>query len=81
MHTGMGWLNNANLALAENIRKAGEYYKNKYGRLPELCFVHPSMLRDSEQVAGITVRPWRYILPGNLWIGIEDMPTAESESA
>ena len=45
---------------------------------PDLCLVHPSML-DAEgrnqrqlEVNKLTVRPYRPVLPGHIWIGIED---------
>jgi hypothetical protein len=49
--------------------------------MPDLCLVHPSMMRDSavesEKPAlrdseGITVRAYRPVLPGHIWVGVED---------
>ena len=73
MHTGMLWFDNSQTALNTKIRKAIDYYHKKYGRSPDLCLVHPSMLKDSNlEVEKITVRPYRPVLPGHLWIGVED---------
>ena len=73
MHTGMLWFDNSQTALNTKIRKAIDYYHKKYGRSPDLCLVHPSMLKDSDlEVERITVRPYRPVLPGHLWIGVED---------
>jgi len=73
MHTGMLWFDNSQTALNAKIRKAIDYYHKKYGRSPDLCLVHPSMLKDSNlEVEKITVRPYRPVLPGHLWIGVED---------
>ena len=81
MHTGMLWFDNSQTALNTKIRKAIDYYHKKYGRSPDLCLVHPSMLNDSNlggeksalnNTEGITVRPYRPVLPGHLWIGVED---------
>lgn len=73
MHTGMLWFDNSQTALNTKIRKAIDYYHKKYGRSPDLCLVHPSMLKDSTlEVEKITVRPYRPVLPGHLWIGVED---------
>ena len=73
MHTGMLWFDNSQTALNTKIRKAIDYYHKKYGRSPDLCLVHPSMLKDSDlEVEKITVRPYRPVLPGHLWIGVED---------
>ena len=98
MNAGMLWFDNdPKTALAAKIERAVDYYKHKYGRDPNLCLIHPSMLpqdgtaprpagevpageKDSpaaEKPAptlaeGIMVRPYRPVLPGHLWIGIED---------
>jgi hypothetical protein len=85
MHTGMLWFDNSSSALSVKIQKAMDYYEKKYGRKPDLCLVHPSMLdaqtkhqletpalASSVSVYKVTVRPYRPVLPGHLWIGIED---------
>lgn len=47
MNVGMLWFDNDNKrALNAKIERAAEYYRNKYGRSPTLCFVHPSMLPE-----------------------------------
>lgn len=74
MHTGMLWFDNdPHTPLAHKIQKAAEYYRQKYGRLPDLCLVNPAMLQNEKINEGrITVRPYRPVLPGHLWIGVED---------
>ena len=78
MHTGMLWFDNSQTALNIKIQKAVDYYHKKYGRTPDLCLVHPSMLDAQEksqrtvEINKITVRPYRPVLPGHIWIGIED---------
>ena len=78
MHTGMLWFDNSQTALTIKIQKAVDYYHKKYGRTPDLCLVHPSMLDASErnqhqlELNKLTVRPYRPVLPGHIWIGIED---------
>ncbi|HSL28676.1 MAG TPA: hypothetical protein VK900_05700, partial [Anaerolineales bacterium] len=75
MHTGMLWFDNSQTALTVKIQKAVEYYHKKYGRTPDLCLVHPSMLDANQrqlEVNKLTVRPYRPVLPGHIWIGIED---------
>jgi hypothetical protein len=52
-----------------------DYYNKKYGRSPDLCLVHPSMLETNQrqlEINKLTVRPYRPVLPGHIWIGIED---------
>ena len=78
MHTGMLWFDNSQTALNIKIQKAVDYYHKKYGRTPDLCLVHPSMLDTQErnerqlEMNKVTVRPYRPVLPGHIWIGIED---------
>ena len=75
MHTGMLWFDNSSAALSVKIQKAVDYYHKKYGRQPDLCLVHPSMLEQNQrsfEVNKLTVRPYRPVLPGHIWIGIED---------
>ena len=75
MKTGMLWFDNSNSSLSLKIQKAVDYYIKKYGLQPDLCLVHPGMLeKDQSQVeiAKLTVRPYRPVLPGHIWIGIEE---------
>jgi len=75
MHTGMLWFDNSQTALTVKIQKAVDYYHKKYGRNPDLCLVHPSMMEANQrqlEINKLTVRPYRPVLPGHIWIGIED---------
>ena len=73
MHTGMLWFDDSQTTLDTKIQKAMSYYSKKYGRTPDLCLVHPNMMKDEQPKEGkITIRPYRPVLPGHIWIGIED---------
>jgi hypothetical protein len=87
MNAGMLWFDNdPRTALTAKIERAVDYYRHKYGRDPNLCLIHPSMLPNEgnedqqpksgkpalSSVEGVMVRPYRPVLPGHLWIGIED---------
>ena len=74
MHIGMLWFDdNPNLALKNKIEKAVAYYRQKYHHEPNLCLIHPSMMdKDRPEFDQLTVRSYRPVLPGHLWIGIED---------
>jgi hypothetical protein len=83
MNAGMLWFDNdPKTALTAKIERAVDYYRHKYGRDPNLCLIHPSMLDNPAGVVGgageqpttgkVVVRPYRPVLPGHLWIGIED---------
>jgi hypothetical protein len=69
----MLWFDDSQTTLNTKIQKATEYYHKKYGRIPDLCLVHPNMLKDTKlEEDGITIRPYRPVLPGHIWIGVED---------
>jgi hypothetical protein len=84
MHTGMMWFsNNPKMTLQEKIVQGVAYYTKKYGRQPDMVLVHPSMMEQQEKpdITGVTVRPYRPVLPGHIWIGVEDKPSAEANKA
>jgi len=82
MHIGMLWFDdNPNLSLKKKIEKAVIYYRQKYRLEPNLCLIHPTMIENGkskaetmefDDIKGLTIRPYRPILPGHLWIGVED---------
>jgi hypothetical protein len=79
MNVGMLWFDNdPRTALTAKVARAADYYRQKYGQVPDLCLVHPSMLSKSPPdlvdgpVGKVAVRPNRLIQPGHLWIGKED---------
>jgi hypothetical protein len=74
MHTGMLWFDNSQTILSVKIQKAAEYFEKKYGRKPDLVLIHPSMMDNAKPilVGKITVRPYRPVLPGHIWVGISD---------
>jgi hypothetical protein len=75
MDTGMLWFDNdPKVDLYDKIIRAATYYKNKYGKTPDLCYVHPSMLNEKRQRSqGIEIRTHRQVLPNHLWLGINDL--------
>jgi len=59
--------------LKNKIEKAVVYYRQKYHREPNLCLIHPSMMeKDGPEFDKLTIRPYRPVLPGHFWIGVED---------
>ena len=79
MNTGMLWFDNdPQTALTAKIERAVDYYHKKYGHKPNLCLIHPTALEKSNEKSkkskakGITIRPYGPVLPGHLWIGVEE---------
>jgi len=77
MKTGMLWFDNdPKTDLPTKISRAAAYYQKKYGQMPDVCFVHPTMMGGASlKPQGIDVRPTRQVLPHHLWLGVmEPMP-------
>lgn len=80
MNIGMLWFDNDPKAgLSSKVERAAAYYRNKYGKTPNLCYVHPSMLPAPAQpanennafiAAGVELRSNRAVLPNHFWLGI-----------
>ena len=79
MNIGMLWFDNDPKAEIQiKIERAAVYYVKKYGKTPNLCFVHPSMLRSAPadqpeklmKNGAIEVRTSRSVLPNHVWIGV-----------
>lgn len=82
MQAGMLWFDNdPKTTLTTKVSKAADYYRKKYGRTPDLCMVNPQMLEGGTQAAGkVAIRPYAHILPGHLWIGVDDSPFKRSKA-
>ena len=79
MNVGMLWFDNdSKTGLTAKVERAADYYRHKYGFAADLCLVHPTMLVEPrpeivESRGGkVAVRANRAILPGHLWIGVDD---------
>ncbi len=83
MNVGMLWFDSDSKAsLDVRVERAATHYRNKYGKKPTLCFVHPSMLSNEDTTssedkpakarisAGLEVRSNRSVLPNHFWIGV-----------
>jgi hypothetical protein len=72
----MLWFDNdPKTTLSVKIQKAMDYYSKKFGRIPDICLVNPSMLDGGQKqfdLGKLTIRPYQPVLPGHLWIGVED---------
>jgi hypothetical protein len=78
MRTGMLWFDNdPKTDLPTKVLRAAAYYQKKYGCSPNLCFVHPTMIKpEGPRASGIEMRPSRQVLPNHLWLGVNEMPSS-----
>ena len=79
MNVGMLWFDNdPKTEINTKIERAASYYRDKYGKQPNVCFVHPSMVKSlsttglnlSVQRGNIELRTSKSVLPNHFWIGI-----------
>jgi hypothetical protein len=70
--TGLLWFDNdPKLDVLRKVQKAAAYYKHKYGEEPNLCFVHPSMMKEGKTNSGsVVVCSNTTTLPNHFWIGV-----------
>jgi hypothetical protein len=60
--------------LEEKVALAARHYRRKYGAMPDLCYVHPSMLGSGPEVrgacrGGVQVCGLHTVLRHHLWLG------------
>jgi hypothetical protein len=88
MNIGMLWFDNdPKVSLDIKVERAAVYYRNKYGRSPTLCYVHPTMLTIMAEEAaaenkrftstGVELRSHRSVLPNHFWIGLSAAAAAD----
>jgi hypothetical protein len=74
MKIGMLWFdNNPRMDIHQKIAKARAYYQEKYERVANMVFVHPSMVPTQDDITTpeYVVRPNRSIMPNHFWIGVD----------
>jgi hypothetical protein len=79
MKTGMLWFDDSARSLKIRVKEAVEYYIEKYGQAPTLCFVNPSMLSDKVKASnGVELVESRTVIPGHFWLGVGKVKTEKS---
>ncbi len=68
--------------LAEKVKRAARRYKQKFGVVPNVCYVHSSALNGNGQVTAVdgmrvTTRPT--VLRHHFWIGQEEKPKGKGK--
>ncbi|RLC91368.1 MAG: hypothetical protein DRI77_13885 [Chloroflexi bacterium] len=81
MKTGLLWFDDdPRRQLEDKVLRAAAHYERKYGQVPNLCFVHPSVFNGNgngqnstaKKAGGIEIRAGRSILPDHLWLGVAE---------
>ncbi len=59
--------------LAQKVGGAAQRYHQKFGRQPNVCYVHPSALEgESRQLGNLTVAARSSVLRHHFWVGQEE---------
>lgn len=80
MDIGMLWFDgDDSREMHHRIERAVEYYRNKYGKIPNICMVNAATIEGTslEPLDGVEVRPNPLILPEHFWLGVEVEDQAE----
>jgi len=73
MDIGMLWFDDSSRSFGEKVRRAADYYREKYGREPTLCLVNPQTWDDADtKKLPVEMRQARLVLPNHFWIGVEE---------
>lgn len=70
---GMLWFDNTpKKSLVQKIDDAMQYFTDKYGRVPNACHIHPTMLgNENIEDAPVEIKVDQGILPFHFWIGVK----------
>ncbi|HJS29224.1 MAG TPA: hypothetical protein VJ768_06360 [Anaerolineales bacterium] len=79
MNIGMLWYDNdPKKTLVDKVGQAATYYHEKYGKRPDLCFVHPSLAPgERERTGAVEIRSSGSVLPNYFWIGVNVPPDGD----
>ncbi|MCP4535985.1 MAG: hypothetical protein GY832_02465 [Chloroflexi bacterium] len=76
MKKGLLWCDASKLDMTEKVRQAVRRYKQKFGAVPKVCYVHPSALESNgklTKVDGVRVTSRPSVLRHHFWVGQEDI--------
>ena len=74
MEKGLLWFDDdPGRDLAQKVGRAARHYQRKFGRRPNVCYVHPALLSGKRRRVGrVQVTPLSSVLRHHFWIGEED---------
>lgn len=80
MDIGMLWFDkDPSVPFSGKVKRASQYYQRKYGKRPDICYVHPRTVRNGSdldqselEVGGMLVQVNDGVLPHHFWIGIRN---------
>ncbi len=80
MKIGLMWYDDdPKKTVEKKIEQAVARYREKYGRAPNACYVHPAAGAPPGQQHGLRVITARTIQPNYFWVGVDDsLPTSHT---
>lgn len=76
LNVGMLWYDaDSKTALEAKVLRAVEYYCDKYGQQPNVCYTHPSMLSPDgapKLIGGVRVKASRTVIKDHFYLGVSD---------
>ncbi len=72
MKTGLLWFDDSpRMPSADKVVKAVRRYREKFGRSPNVCYVHPSTVVDVQALsAEVRVVVSSSVQPNHFWVGV-----------
>jgi len=74
MRIGLLWYDNdPKKTLEQRVREAMERYREKFGRAPNTCYIHPADLNGHTlALEGVRVLAASNILRNHVWVGYDE---------
>ena len=81
MRSGLLWYDNSAKPLTEKIQGAAKRYCEKFGVMPDTCFVNPNDLPQPAPTThdNITIATKITIMPNHVWLGISGSATVPTQ--
>ena len=76
MNIGMLWYDgDKKRSLEEKVRRAADYYREKYGQAPNLCLINPKSVTNgaSRRMGSVELRTAPNVLPHHFWVGVVEL--------
>jgi hypothetical protein len=72
MKTGLLWFDDSpRMSLADKVVDAVRRYEEKFGRSPNVCYVHPSAVVGAQTPSmGVRVVVCSGVQPNHFWVGV-----------
>lgn len=81
MKWGLLWYDDSANDITVKIMRAAARYQEKFGVMPDTCFVNPKDVPPAASVQGIHIKSKNTIMPNHVWLGVSALAPTAAESA